>query len=298
MSRLHRTSRYHFLILSAALAAWLAAMPARAQLVQVQPADPDKVRLRTAALLGGTSLAVALYGRAKWWQEGFDNRLDVKREGWFGQRSYSGGADKLGHFYMNYAATRLLARTLAHAGNDPGDALRIAAWYTLGTFTAIEVLDGYAKKWHLSPEDMLMNAGGAGLGVLLENHPALDRLLDFRMLYWRSRDPGASFDPFGDYSGQTYLLVVKASGVEALRHRPLLRYLELAAGYGTRGYASDRGVYGSRNLYVGVSLNLSDLIGARASPTRGRVRQAADIALEYVQVPGTVGLKRIRLGAD
>ena len=43
--------------------------------------------------------------------------------------------------------------------------------------------------------------------------PDLDRLVDFRVLYQKSS--GSNWEPFGDYSGQTYLLVGKATGVPA-----------------------------------------------------------------------------------
>lgn len=283
------------MVLGFALAAGMFTPPACAQLASPPMPDAGQVRLRSASLLAGTSLAIALYGRAKWWRDGFDNRLDTEREGWFGQRTYSGGADKLGHFYMTYAGTRLLARSLESLGNSEPQALRMAAWYTLGAFTAIEVLDGYSKKWQLSREDLVMNAGGVGLGMLLETSPALDRLFDFRILYQRSNDPGASFDPFGDYSGQTYLLVAKANGIEAWRRHRLLRYVEVAAGYGTRGYAGDGAFHGARNVYAGVSLNLSELFHAQGGTQPGRTRKLAEAALEYVQVPGTAALQRVRL---
>lgn len=271
--------------------------PAYAQL-----ADPDadirNTRLRTAGLMGGGALALALYGRAKWWDQGFQSTLSSEHEGWFGQRTYSGGADKLGHFYMNYAGTRLMARALGWAGNPPDTALRMAAVYTLGTFAAIEVLDGYSKQWNFSREDMVMNAAGAGFGVLLESHPALDRVLDFRILYKPSREEGASFDPFGDYSGQKYLLVAKAGGVPALHQHRWLRYVEVAAGYGTRGYNRDIGQYGTRSLYLGVSFNLAELLNGSPRQPPGRLQRAASTALEFVQVPGTAALDRTDLSRD
>lgn len=266
--------------------------------------DDILVRRRTLGIVIGNSLAVALYGRKNWWQDGINSRFRVVNEGWFGQQTYSGGADKLGHFYMNYASTRLFARAFEWSGNDPGQSLRHAAWLTLGTFTAVEVLDGFSKKWRFSKEDVFMNAAGVGAAVLLERNPGLDRILDLRFLYRPSRDNGAGFDPFGDYSGQTYLFVAKASGISSLRNHPWLRYVEVAVGYGTRGYSNGAGPGSdrqSRNMYAGVSLNLSELLNGtvfRNSAEERRGQRMVDTALEFVQVPGTAVLAKHRLRAD
>jgi hypothetical protein len=256
---------------------------------------PEQVRLRTWTILGAGALAVAVYGKRNWWQEGFTGDFRTVNEGWFGQNTDYGGADKLGHAFANYASTRLLTHTLQWAGNDEAAALRLAAWATFATFTAVEILDAYTTKWRFSKEDVISNAVGVGLGVLMEKEPELDRLLDFRVLYKPSDDQegGRSFDPFGDYTGQTYLVVMKASGVPRLQHHPLLRYFELAVGYGTRGYGTGPSAQASRNVYIGVSVNLSELLAQtvfKGGGQRSRTQKAVDGFLEAVQVPGTVAL--------
>lgn len=272
-----------------------------------QPAEAQGdflVRQRTLGIMIGNSLAVALYGKKHWWQDGFNSRFRTVNEGWFGQQTYSGGADKLGHFYMNYASTRLFARAFEWCGNGAGQSLRLAAGLTLGTFTAVEVLDGFSKKWRFSKEDVIMNAAGVGTALLLERNPELDRILDLRLLYRPSRENGTGFDPFGDYSGQTYLAVIKASGISALRNYSWLRYVEVAVGYGTRGYSNSAAAgsgHQSRNIYAGVSLNLSELLNGtvfRNSAEERRAQRMVNTALEFVQVPGTAVLTKHRLRAD
>lgn len=263
--------------------------------------DDRQVRQRTIGIIAANTLVVGLYGRNNWWREGFNGRFRAVNEGWLGQNTYAGGTDKLGHFYINYAGTRLFARAFEWAGSTPGESLTRAAWLTLGTFTAVEVIDGFSKKWHFSKEDAVMNALGISAALLLEKNPGLDRLLDLRLLYQPSHELHRNVDPVGDYSGQTYLIVAKASGVPALRNHPLLRYAELAVGYGTRGY-SDNGsgpaVDRSRNIYVGISLNLSELLGEtvfKHANVRSRAQRAIDTALEFVQVPGAVAFTRHKL---
>ncbi|MES2534827.1 MAG: DUF2279 domain-containing protein [Pseudomonadota bacterium] len=265
--------------------------------------DPDLVRRRNLTIILGNAFAVGLYGRNNWWRDGFTNDFRTVNEGWFGQNTYSGGADKLGHFYMNYAGTRLLSRVFEWVGNSPAHSLELGAWLTLGTYTAVEIVDGFSKKWHFSREDALINVAGVGAALLFEKNPQLDRLLDLRFLYRPSKSDSDRFAPFSDYSAQTYLLVAKASGVPALRNHPWLRYVEVAIGYGVRGYHDDPSRAGERSRYVyaGISLNLSELFGEtvfKGSGERGRAQRVTDTALEFVQVPGTAALGRHRLSSD
>lgn len=253
------------------------------------------------ALILGETLGLAWYGKRKWWQDGFEGRFRKVDEGWFGQHTYAGGADKAGHFYMNYVSSRLLAKAFRHFGNDPDDALYMGAALTLGTMTAVEVIDGYSKRWRFSREDAAMNVLGTGAAILFEKYPRLDDLVDLRFYYRPSAAEGGKFDPGSDYSGQTYLFVLKASGIPALRDRPWLRYVELAAGYGTRNYVTERPDLVDqrrRQLYFGISLNLSELLGRtvfKNSPADRPARQLVDTALEYVQLPGTAVFGRHEL---
>ena len=256
---------------------------------------PEQLRLRNAAVIAGGVLLVGAYGAAKWWDDGFTGDFRTVNEGWFGQNTEYGGADKLGHAFSAYVGTRVVTRAFEALGNEPAPAQRLAAWSTLAVMLGIEVLDGYSKRYSFSWEDAAMNVVGVGLGYLMERNRDVDNLLDFRLLYKKS---GSNFDPAGDYSGQTYLLVAKASGVPALQGNSVLRYFELAAGYGTRGYESPPGVERKRNLYFGVSVNLSEVLAQtvfRGSKERGLAQRGTDLFLELVQVPGTAALASHRL---
>jgi hypothetical protein len=256
-----------------------------------------QVRTRNLAIIGGGGLALYLYGKKKWWGEGFTRKFKSENEGWFGRNTYAGGADKLGHAYGSYVGTRLLARAFEWAGNDEAGALKLAAWSVLGAYTSVEVLDGFSRQWHFSREDALINAVGTGFAVLVEKYPALDRLVDFRVQYTPSAEGGSTFNPFGDYSGQIYLLALKATGVPALRSHSVLRYFELAFGYGAQGFDDGQEFRAgrSRNLYVGISLNLSEVLGRTAfrdAEPSNWGRRATNGFLEVVQVPGTAALAK------
>ena len=256
---------------------------------------PDELRLRNAGLIAVGGLLVGAYGLTQWWNEGFTDDFRTENEGWFGQGTKYGGADKLGHAFFAYGGMRLFSRAFEAAGNDPRHARMLGFWTSLAITTAVEVLDGYSRQFQFSGQDAVMNLVGAGLGYLLERNQDLDRLVDIRLLYRQSS--GSDWDPAGDYTGQTYLLVGKASGVPALSRHSVLRYFELAVGYGTRGYETP-GAERQRNLYYGISLNLSEVLGQtvfRGAKERSGAQRATDLFLEFIQVPGTAALARHQL---
>lgn len=264
--------------------------------------EEDK-RFRTKALIWGGAGTVLAYGATVWWKDGSSGRFRTTNEGWFGQDTYAGGADKLGHAYSTYAGTRLLASAFEWAGNNRDDAVALSAATVFGTLLAVETLDGFSERYKFSKEDLVMNAVGTGLGVLFEKNKHLDDLFDFRLHYWPSGDAKRlnEVGPIGDHSGQTYLLVAKATGMPQLKHHDVLRYFELAVGYGSRGYEPNDGTPApdrSRHLYFGISLNISEILRNtvfRGATEKTRGQRVTDTVLEYVQVPGTALLADHRL---
>jgi hypothetical protein len=153
-------------------------------------------------------------------------------------------------------------------------------------------------RWSVSKEDALADLAGGALGYLMEKNPALDAVIDFRFQYKPSTGPDGkrTFDPLGDYSGQRYLAVFKAAGVPALRQRPLLRYVELSVGYGTRNFDAGRQATPTRHFYYGVSLNLTEVLRStafkgNAKPTR--TQHLTETFLEYVQLPVVIQGDRV-----
>jgi hypothetical protein len=259
-------------------------------------------RWKNAAIIAGIGATVAYYGATSWWKEGFTGSFETVDEGWFGQDTYAGGADKAGHIYFTYTGARLLTRAFEAVGNDPRRALRLGAWTSLGVMTGVEVIDGFSKEFRFSMEDAVANAAGAAFAVLLEVDPRIDALLDFRLLYQRSEDAKrvGETDPLADYSGQTYLLALKADGIPRLRDLPVVRYLELQVGYNTRGYEPNDGtkIDPHRRIYYGVGINLSRLLSDtvfRCGLGGGKIQRATDTVLEFLEVPGTAALTYTRL---
>lgn len=278
-------------------------------------------RFRTRTLVSGYAGAVVLYGYFSWWNKDVqrhvvapDGSVSVQTlrnrtsnfrmadEGWFGQNTVAGGADKLGHAYSFYASTRLLTAALDRwAGQERVEAIWLAGLTSAGVSLAVELFDGYSLKYGFSTADMVMNLVGIGAGMLLESAPRWDEIIDLRWKYWRSADAKwlGERDPIADYSGQTYLVAFKASGIPRLRAIPALRFLELQVGYSSRGYAPHPGQFAPvqprphRNLYVGIGLNVSELLNATVfADGGGRSRSVSETLFEYIQLPGTHVLLR------
>jgi len=250
---------------------------------------PAVDNFRTKALLAASIGGTLVYGRAKWWQDGFGGGFKSVNEGWLGQNTNYGGADKLGHAMFAYTGARLLTQAFQWAGNDADTALQWGLWTSVGTLMGVELIDGFSQKWRFSKEDALANLAGGALAYVLERNPELDALLDLRLQYSPSAG-SKGFDPFGDYAGQRYLLVFKASGVPALRQHPLLKYLEVNVGYGTRNFDRDPAVmaHPSRQTYVGISLNLSALMrnsAYRGNATPTHTQRVTETFFEYIQIP-------------
>ena len=260
------------------------------------PEDPIArgLRWKNAAVIGGIAATVGIYGMNSWWEDGFSGSFRTVDEGWFGQNTYAGGADKAGHAYFTYTGARLLTRGFEAIGNEPGHALRLGTWTSLGVMTAVEVVDGFSKKFRFSMEDAVANAVGAAFAVLVEKNPRIDALLDFRLLYQQSADARqvGETDPLSDYSGQTFLLAVKADGVPRLREVPVVRYLELQVGYNTLGYEPNDGTMNDphRRIYYGIGINLSRLLSDtvfRGDLKGGKIQRGTDTVLEYLEFPWT-----------
>ncbi len=230
-------------------------------------------------------VGLAAYGYKQWgWGSA---RFKLKSEGFFGEDTQHGGMDKLGHAFSSYLLADFFnARISRHFGPSNNVALS-GSLMSFGTMFLVEVFDGIAENHGFSYEDLIADAAGATFSYLRNTIPGLRDKLDYRLQYLPSG--GTTVDPFGDYMNQKYLLALKLSGFEEARGTPL-RLVELHAGYFARGYSDlDKqiGVPKERYLYVGVGLNLNELLFSDPSIRRTLPGSAASLMLEYFQVPYT-----------
>ena len=253
-------------------------------------------------LAAGALLAVG-FGDWKWG----DSKFHSTREGWFGKSTHNGGMDKLGHAWTTYVVTELLAERMQANSNGLSGAHITAATLAFALMVGVEFADGYTKAYGFSREDVAANAAGAALALLRGAFPKLRDVMDYRMMvtppgYERPGVTLGGTHVLPPYRRQRFILAIKGSGFEALARTPA-RYLELQLGYDARGFHSEekkRGYKKEQNFYVGIGLNLSELLFAEGPvPNFSRHRNselvwASEHVLRYVQVPYTAIYARQR----
>lgn len=234
-----------------------------------------------AVVAGVTALGV------KSWDWGSRKQFKWNPEGWFGDATSSGGTDKLGHAFSSYALSNVFTDRLVRAGRPVERAALSAALTTQAIMLYVEVFDGYSNDHGFAREDLMMNLVGSGFSFVRAVNPKVRDLLDFRLEYQSSGYKG--FRPLSDYAGQKYVMALKLSGVDALRQTPL-RYLELQTGYYARGFSKaelDAGMQRSRHHFVGVGLNLGELLFGQRSQQETELRNASRLFFEHLQVSST-----------
>jgi hypothetical protein len=224
----------------------------------------------------------------------------VGQDGYFGIDTYAGGADKLGHFMVNYAMTRGSTSLLRRGGWKPLTASVIAGGLSALYFAFIEVKDGFY--YELSPGDLIANTLGAVTAAAMENLPELDRYLDLRIEYWPSDAYRRVLDGEDsdintlnvaeDYTGQKYLAALHLGAIDPIvAQARLLRYVDVVAGFRAVNYKphDSRGtdvLPRRQELYLGVSLN-AQAVWDRLFERRGTVRAIGHDTFEIVNVPFT-----------
>ncbi len=196
------------------------------------------------------------------------------REGWFGQDTNTGGADKLGHFYTTYVLSHAMTHMCATWGYSEAQAPLYGSLSAFGLMGFMEVGDSFSR-YGFSHEDFIMNTAGASLGYLTKRYPKVSEKLDFRLEYTPSFDEP---DLLTDYENMKFLTALKFDGFRGLQ-TGLWKYLELHVGYYTRGYDDD-GSDPRRYLYGGLGINLS-----RIFCQHGYSKTAT--TLRYLQIPNT-----------
>ena len=233
----------------------------------------------------GTFAGITAIG-VKSWKWG-SSSFHFNSEHWFDKKTGSGGADKLGHAFTSYTLTNAFAERLQAKGRSPERAALSAALLTQALMLYVEIFDGVSGDHGFSKEDFVMNALGTGLAYLRQTHPQIKDLIDYRMEYKPSGYKG--FRPLSDYEGQKYLIALKLSGVKSLRDTPL-KYVELQAGYYTRGFSKEAKKDGherKRHGFVGVGVNLSQLVFGSPEPQDNGYEKAGRFFFEHIQLPYT-----------
>jgi hypothetical protein len=245
--------------------------------------DVTAVKTETFATFAGiTAIGV------KSWNWGSSD-FHFNSENWFGKNTSSFGMDKLGHAFSSYTITNLLAQQLKSKGRSPERAALSAALLAQGLMLYVEAFDGFSNDHGFSKEDVTMNLLGTGLAYLRQRYPKVRALVDYRMEYIPSSSGYKNFRPMSDYAGQKFVLAFKMSGVDKFKKTPL-KYLELHTGYYARGFSKAEKAdnkLAKRNLFVGIGLNLSELLFGSPIEDEAFIKPAGRTFFEHVQVPHT-----------
>jgi hypothetical protein len=289
----------------AALAGTDTAFPGTETMIQEDATSADDIQIarpittqqkliRYATLIG-FPLVVTVYGQQTWdW--GNQRSFQFGKEGWFGYDTGLGGADKIGHAWACYALMRGSHAIFDYTENGSSRALWYAAAVAALIGTGIEVGDAFNGKYGFSWEDLIADYTGIGLALLMETVPTVDALLGFSAFYWPTRayldyPDKTILNLEGDTSGWTYMLNLKPAGLDHLGWEvPVyLRYLMLDLGYFTRGFTLfDRaaGVMDkSRSWFVGVSLNVPEVVDTLFGHRDSRARRTLRGVFEYYHLP-------------
>jgi len=255
--------------------------------------EPNMRRRRWIAhgiAFGGAALFTAWAAEA-WWSDGKQS-FGIDNEDFFGQDTYTGGADKLGHMWGGYWSTRAVTSLYRWAGVPKKKALLYGSLYSVGLLTLVEVADGFTG-FRFSFEDIYVNTAGTLLAGALILYPKLDDMIDFRMEYFPSEtfiDEGDHINFAEDYSGMTFLFVFRLAGIPALKKTPL-RFIDLDVGYYSLYYKpEDESKTPERHFVAGVGLDMREFLDVFLLDRFGGYRKTKLIArttLEYLQIPYT-----------
>ncbi len=122
--------------------------------------------------------------------------------------------DKMGHFMTSYVVGKTGMDVLDWAGVSKKNQLIYGATFGFTFLTAVEILDGFSKKWGASWGDIIANASGTGFLIgqeLLWKEQRISLKYSFHQTGFAKIRPNTLGDNFiqqalKDYNGQTYWL--------------------------------------------------------------------------------------------
>ncbi len=243
-----------------------------------------KTVLVSAAILA----AVPIGGYALWWHGNDFTRFKWAHEGWFGENTYAGGADKASHFVTTSIIGQAAVRFYRGMGHTPSD----ARWLSIGVVSLagiiVEAGDGF-KYGGASWEDAVTNVTGAIVGAEIEYEGWGDKV-GFRYgLVPEENRGGETGPPVEHYSQEIYTADAKFAGL--LRKTPAgsgpLRYLMLSGTYATRGYRELPPALRERDAGIEIGLNIPEILRAAGFREEGWWRKLIYAFFDFVRIPYT-----------
>jgi len=228
---------------------------------EVSSSDAAAIRAKRVQLLlaSAVSAGAVVGGAVNAFIETPHQSFHFTSEGFFGQRTYAGGADKASHFVDYTILSKELANLYDKMGFSRRDSILLGFGVSVTTGLLNEVGDGtniYGFSW----EDLTMDVLGAGASAVIAA-ARLEDLVGFRhgVLLPAAGAKYCCAEPRQgrDYSNEIFTADLQFEGVGRrldLNIGPL-RYLLVSATYGTKGYPG--GAPDSRERQVGIEIGLN-----------------------------------------
>lgn len=188
-------------------------------------------------------------------------------EGWFGEDTYAGGADKASHFVSFYAVGRIMNELNLGLGANRDQSILIASGVSFLAGLATEIGDG-TNKYGFSWEDLTMDALGAATALAIV-HYRVEDLVGFR--YGLVPGPISPVGGLGkDYTAEMYTGDLKIEGLgRRLCFNPgPARFLLLSTTYGTKGYPYAPAELRQRQVGIELGINFGEVLKALHVPPK------------------------------
>lgn len=213
------------------------------------------------------------------------------REKFFGEDTYSGGADKLSHFVLSAFLARELGWVYEEQGHSRDRSLMLSLGVTVLAGVIQEVGDAFTP-YGYSWEDIATDVAGGVAGVALSRYE-LNDLIGLRFGFVSSDIPDnpCCTESLGEnYSSEIYSGDLKLAGLaKRLKIKPgPARFFLLSATYSTKAYGfeparPDR----QRNVGVDLGLNMPEILSAVGVPETTWWGTALYKALNLFRIPFT-----------
>jgi hypothetical protein len=246
--------------------------PAHVAEIHEGDATTDKHPVAAIGIVGGMYATFSAWAYLAWYVK--HKPLGYFKwggDGWLGDTTYAGGADKFGHAWATMGLARAGTLILSdYGGYDHLKSSLVSTALSETLFFFVEVKDGFFYEFSFS--DLTGDSVGAALALAFDNIPRLDEMFDYRVEYWPSHEyldnasHGNGYSRLNiaeDYSGETYLLAYHLGSIRPLRELPYgtwSRFVDLTLGFDSRGYKPSPPTgypdnQHHQNTFVGVSFN-------------------------------------------
>jgi uncharacterized protein YfiM (DUF2279 family) len=218
-------------------------------------------------------------------------------EGWFGQDTYAGGADKASHIVSYYAVARMMKETNRLFGMSEDASILLATAVSVAAGFGTELGDG-TNKYGFSWQDVAADTIGAAAGYAIMKTKTED-LFGFRAGLVPA--PEVGHGGLGkDYSEEIYTADFKIAGLgrRAGFNPGIARFLLLSATYGSKGYPYSEPDVRQRQIGIELGINFREVLTALHVPPHRWWGVALYTFFDIVRFPYTAWGFRYDLNHD